>query len=77
MASKQGLIHHQTADRQSFEIFALVDRTSKMARNAGKIQNEDAVLADFPDSLTLNAVLDFLLSISLTRLATFMSSRNA
>lgn len=42
-----------------------------MARNAGKIQNEDAVLADFPDSLTLNAVLDFLLSISLTQASHF------
>jgi hypothetical protein len=58
--------YHHTADLQVFEIFVLVDRTLRMARNAGKIQNQDAVLADMPDSLTLNAVLAFLLSISLT-----------
>ncbi len=42
-----------------------------MAGEAGKIQNEDAVLADLPDSLTLNAVLGFLLSISLAQASHF------
>jgi Fungal protein kinase len=48
-----------------------------MARNAGKMQNQDAVLADsMPDSLTLNAVLDFLLSISLTQASHFHELEN-
>ena len=42
-----------------------------MARKAGKIQNEDTILADFPDSLTLNGMHNFLLSISMTQASHF------